>query len=144
MLIIVCRRRLDWSFSSKTYDQFSYPSLICFYLDFMAHQDYSTHFQLWGENGIASRKTTWPATSRIWLVYVIGLKRRQWDDERFRVLKISCLNHQAMGAAPSLLKMAQKQNNRNRYESQEPDWLCSKWVKKKSWNHQSIKSQTIM
>ena len=34
------------------------------YLDFMAHQDYFTHF----ENGRSPRKTTWPPASGTWLV----------------------------------------------------------------------------
>ena len=49
------------------------------------------------ENGRSSRKTTWPPASRTWLVS-LDSKPQQWDDERFRALKMSILNHSAMGA----------------------------------------------
>ena len=50
----------------------------------------------WGKNGRSPRKNTWPPASRIWLLSHVTRARR-WDDEQFRALKISVLNHSATG-----------------------------------------------
>ena len=71
-----------------------------FYLDFMAHQDYLTHLgpkqSLGGANMGDPREKPpdhmWPK---------LGSNPQWWDDKRFRALKISILNHLAMGAAYS-------------------------------------------
>ena len=71
----------------------------------MARQEYFTNFdpsQSLGEakTGDPWEKNTWPPAelglSRMWPE--LGSNPQRWDDERFRVIKISGLNHSAMGA----------------------------------------------
>ena len=76
-----------------------------YYLGFTARKDYFTHFEL--SQSLGGAKTGDPrekpldrpqaelGLSHMWPE--LGWNPQQWDDERFRALKISILNHMATG-----------------------------------------------
>ena len=78
--------------------------LFLFYLGFTAHQNYFTHFEsiaMWGEKGDPQAKTPDHTQAELGLSHMWpawGSNPQRWDDERFRALKISSLNHSATGA----------------------------------------------
>ena len=73
----------------------------------MAHQDYFTHFeqsQLWGGAKMVDPREKPPdhPQAELGLSHMrleLGSNRQLWDDERFRGLKNSILNHTPTGAA---------------------------------------------
>ena len=77
------------------------------YLGFTARQDYFTHFEPSQSFGGEKTGDPWEKTpdhmqAELGLYYMwpeLGLNPQQWDDERFRALKISGLNHSATGPA---------------------------------------------
>ena len=80
--------------------------LLFFYLGFMACQDIFTHFEpsllLGGAKmGDPQEKTPDHQQAELGLSHMfpkLGSNQQQWDDEWFRALKISYLNHWATGA----------------------------------------------
>ena len=80
----------------------------------MTHQDYFTQFVPRQSFGGTKTGDPWEkppdhpqvehGLSHMWLE--LGSNPQQWDDERFRALKISVLNHSAIGAAPILMVYA--------------------------------------
>ena len=62
------------------------------------HSFWAESIVRWGENGWSLRKTTCKQNMACLTWPELGSNPNRWDDERFRALKISTLNHSAMGA----------------------------------------------
>ena len=90
-----------------------------FYLGFRARQDYFQPSQSWGgaKMGDPWEKTSDHPQAELGLWPELGSNSQPWDDDWFRVLKISVLNHSATGATycyPScVLSLATRWNEGN-------------------------------
>ena len=113
------------------------PHSICFYLDFTACQDNSIHFEpsqsLGGvKTGDPQEKPRDHPQAELGLSHMwpeLGWNPQQWDDEQFRALKISRLNHPATGADYTVMVHERKLLSRMQSHTKWLSLICSHFAK---------------